>query len=254
MPARLAENRILSALSGSDEALIEPHLTPLDLERHHRLSVPGEPIAHGYFLAGGLASMVAGVRHEPPVELGIIGREGFVGLPIVFGAGSTPIEFFMQVPGGALRIEADRLADLLEESATLRTDLLRYSHVFSVQIASTVLANARATLAERLARWLLMARDRHGDGSLPLTHELLAVMLGVRRPGVTVALSEFSRRGLIVRYRGRIEVIDTAGLTELANGYYGMAEQEYDRLFGRDGGRFGSVPSSKLHTRNDTIR
>jgi CRP-like cAMP-binding protein len=243
-----ADNRILAALSTADRTLIEPHLNPVDLERHNRLSVPNQPIAHGYFLAGGLASMIAGLRHEPPVELGVIGREGFVGLPIVLGADSTPIEFLMQAPGSAFRIPAGRLLDLLDASASLRVALMRYSHVFSVQIASTVLANARATLAERLARWLLMARDRHRSNSLPLTHELLAVMLGVRRPGVTVALSEFSRRGLIVRYRGQIEIVDPGGLFVLANGYYGMAEGEYDRLFGEETLSSGSVPSSSLNT------
>ena len=102
-----------------------------------------------------------------------------------------------------------------------------------VQTASTVLANGRATISERLARWLLMALDRVDGNEVALTHEFLATMLGVRRPGVTVAIREFERKGHIAGGRGQITVLDRPGLEIAANGYYGVAEAEYLRLFGR---------------------
>ena len=137
----------------------------------------------------------------------------------------------MQIRGAGFRIGVERLREALAHSPTLLPILLRFVHVYMVQTASTVLANGRARIPERLARWLLMAGDRViGDG-IALTHEFLATMLGVRRPGVTTALKEFERRGLIDVARGVITILDRGALETEANGYYGTAEAEYKRLF-----------------------
>jgi CRP-like cAMP-binding protein len=137
----------------------------------------------------------------------------------------------MQVEGHGQRIAADDLRDLIDKSASLKATLLRYAYLFSVQAGHTALANAQGKLEERLARWLLMAHDRTAGDELHLTHEFLAVMLGVRRSGVSVALQELAESGLISMARGRIIIIDRDGLEDSASGMYGVPEAEYDRVF-----------------------
>ena len=171
------------------------------------------------------------MRHEIPIEIGIVGREGVVNLPVVVGIDRSPSETFMQIRGAGFRIGVERLREAMAQSPTLTPILLMFVHVFMVQTASTVLANGRASIPERLARWLLMARDRVEGEGVALTHEFLATMLGVRRPGVTVALREFERRGFIDGRRGVITILDRGALEIAANGYYGSAEAEFKRLF-----------------------
>ena len=137
----------------------------------------------------------------------------------------------MQIRGSGFRIGLERLREATATSPTLMPILLRFVHVFMVQTASTVLANGRAHIPERLARWLLMAGDRVNEDAIELTHEFLATMLGVNRPGVTTALREFERRGFIDGRRGVIAILDRSALEQAANGYYGTAEAEFERLF-----------------------
>jgi CRP-like cAMP-binding protein len=120
----------------------------------------------------------------------------------------------------------------MAKSETLRRSLLLYGHAYIVQTSRTSLANARSKIEERLARWLLMAQDRMDDHTVPLTHEFLSMMLGVRRPGVTIALRFLEGRGLIRRVRGRISISDREGLKEISRGAYGAPEAEFLRTFG----------------------
>ncbi len=229
-PAR--RNGILSHLSPEDLGLLEPHLMEVELTVRQRLATPNRPIEHVYFLSNGIASIVTNVRHEIPVEVGIIGREGLVNLPVVIGTDRSPNDTFMQVAGEGERISADNLRVAMKSSGSLRQTLQHYVHVFMMQTASTVLANGRASIAERLSRWLLMAHDRCDSDTLPLTHEFLSIMLGVRRSSVTVSLRALEQRKIVARRRGSIVILDRDGLVEAANGYYGLAENELQRLFG----------------------
>jgi CRP-like cAMP-binding protein len=136
----------------------------------------------------------------------------------------------MQFGGSGQRLAAAKLKACMEASVTLRRTLLNYGHAFYIQTAYTVLANARSKLEDRLSRWLLMAHDRVDGDKLTLTHEFLAIMLGVRRPGVTIALKFLEARGLIQTSRGVISIVDRKGLEESANGAYGTAEAELQRL------------------------
>ena len=224
-------NAILGHLSDADRDLLRPHLEWLDLPVRHRLAEASRPIDAVYFLEAGIASITTSVRHETPIEIGIVGREGVVNLPVVVGIDRSPSETYMQIHGAGLRIGIERLREAMAQSPTLTPILLRFVHVFMVQTASTVLANGRASIPERLARWLLMARDRVDGEGVALTHEFLATMLGVRRPGVTVALREFERRGFVDGGRGVIRILDRDALETSANGYYGTAEAEFERLF-----------------------
>lgn len=220
MPARAAiSNHILTRLSQADFALLEPHLLAADLPLRRQLEARKRRVAHVYFLESGLASVVA--NGEQAIEVGMIGREGMTGLSVVMNSSAPPLhETFMQIAGSGLRISADRLREAIGASAGLHNVLLRYAHTFLVQTTQTALANGRSKIEERLARWLLMSADRTGSNEVPLTHEFLATMLGVRRSGVTVALQGLEHSGLITHRRGVITILDREALQESSNGTY----------------------------------
>ena len=213
------KNRILSRLSAADMAFLQADLEPIDLPLRHVLEVPNKSISHSYFIDYGLASIVAANGHKR-LEVGLIGCEGMTGIPIVFGNDRSPNETFMQVPGNGTRIAADKLREAISQSQSLERAFLGFAHTFMNQTASTALSNGTATLEERLARWLLMANDRLRGNEVPLTHEFLSLMLGVRRSGVTVALNFLEQRALISLSRKQIVITDREGLKAAANGTY----------------------------------
>jgi CRP-like cAMP-binding protein len=181
-----------------------------------------DTVQYVYFMESGFASVVANGQFN--IEVGIIGREGMSGLSVVLGSTDNPAnETFMQIGGSGQAIEAHRLSEAIGASASLHRGLLRYAHAFLVQTSQTALSNGRSKIEERLARWLLMASDRV-QGELPLTHEFLAIMLGVRRSGVTTALQELVRNGMIQRRRGFVTILDREGLEETSNGTYTRIE------------------------------
>jgi CRP-like cAMP-binding protein len=230
-PAR-SPNQLLSALSQADFALLEPYLEPAGLPLRRNLEEPSKPIKHVYFPEAGFASVVATSTRARQIEVGIIGREGMTGINVVMGGDRSPHATYVQVAGQAQRIKTERLRRAMQEGASLRECLLRYAQAFMIQTAHTALANGRARLEQRLARWLLMAQDRLGGNELPLTHEFLALMLSVRRAGVTIAMHLLERKGLVNPRRGLVVVADRAGLVAMANGLYGIPEEEYGRLIG----------------------
>ena len=229
------QNRLLNSLSPSDLVLLRSTLKPVDLPIEAVLEKPNEPIEWVYFFESGIASVVAGEGTR--IEVGLIGREGMSGLSIVMGDDRSVNSTFMQGGGAGFRIGAREFGRALHKSKTLRLCLLRYAQVFSTQVTQTAVANGRAKLEARLARWLLMAHDRFSHEAFPFTHRFLALMLGVRRPGVTVALHFLEGYGLIKATRGLISVIDRKGLQAHANGSYGVPEAEYERLIGRPAGK-----------------
>lgn len=228
-----AANRLLAGLSPGDFALLQPHLSAVDLPLRRQLELRGRPIEYVYFLDSGLASMVVSSGAQHSVEVGIIGSEGMTGLSVLLGTDRATHETFIQTAGRARRIGAEALGAAMDKSPSLRRHLLNYAHVLTTQMAFTALSNARFKIEERLARWLLMAEDRSDSSTIHLTHEFLAVMLGSRRAGVTHALNEFQKRGVIKAQRGVIEIVDRRAMEESANGSYGAPEAEYRRLFGR---------------------
>jgi CRP-like cAMP-binding protein len=201
----------------------------VELELRRSTEKSGTPITHIYFPESGIISVVANAAQKE-IEVGLIGLEGMSGTAVLLGDQRSPNDVYVQMAGVAHRIAARRLRQALEASKTLRERLQRYAHVFMVQIAQTAVANGTAKIDARLARWLLMAHDRHNDDELPLTHEFIAVMLGVRRPGVTDALHTLEGKGLITAERGVIRIVRRKGLIALAGGAYGVAESEYARL------------------------
>jgi CRP-like cAMP-binding protein len=215
----MSTNWLLSRLSRGDAQRLEPHLTAVDLPLRKQLEARKKRVEHVYFLNTGLASVVANGGH--PIEVGMIGREGMTGLSVVLdGDHKTIHETFMQIGGSGQRISAAKLREAIDASATLHRALLHFAHAFMMQATQTALANGRSKIEERLARWLLMANDRIDGNELNLTHEFLATMLGVRRSGVTVALQELERTGLISHKRGTITLLDRKALEVAANGTY----------------------------------
>jgi CRP-like cAMP-binding protein len=213
------QNLVLSRLSPPDLALMEKYMEHAHLPVRKVLERRDRRIHAVFFPESGYASVVAD-SDKRPIEVGLIGREGMTGLAVVLGADRSAHETFMQAAGHGRCIRAKHLRELLELSATLHRSMLRYAHAFLEQTTRTAVANGRNKLEERLARWILMAADRIDGAELPLTHEFLAMMLGVRRPGVTVAIQELEHAGAIQRRRGHIVIIDRATLERLSNGTY----------------------------------
>jgi CRP-like cAMP-binding protein len=216
-------NRVLASLSPADYGLLEPYLEPADLPLRKSLERSGRVIKAVYFPEDGFASVVAD-GGKRPIEVGLIGREGMTGIAVVLGGDRNDEDTYMQAAGHGHCIRVGHLREAIAESTTLHGSLLRYTHAFLKQTTRTAIANGRAKIEERLARWLLMADDRIDGDNLALTHEFLAMMLCVRRPGVTVAIQELERDGLVARKRGHIVILDREGLKKLSNGTYLAAD------------------------------
>jgi CRP-like cAMP-binding protein len=227
-----SSNKLLASLSTDDFDLLGSHLESVTLGLRKHLERPNRRIDAVYFPEGGFASVVAVQSNGKQVEVGLIGREGMTGLPIVLGNHRSPHATYIQVPGKGKRMPAAELRKATQASVSLRYSLLKFVQAFGVQTSHTAVSNAQSRLDVRLARWLLMAHDRIGDDTLPITHEFLSLMLGVRRPGVTEALHALRKQELISYARGQIIVKDRKGMERMAAEAYGTPEAEYRRLIG----------------------
>ena len=231
VPCRAAlRNQLVARMRSEDWDLLAPHLESITLKERQVVEVPGKPITHVHFIEIGVVSVVAVNAEDHRIEVGVIGNEGMTGVPLVMGDTKAQHSAYMQIPGNGYRIPAGPFAEALRKSPSLQSLMLKSAQAFMIQTAHTALANGRAKLEERLARWLLMAHDRLDSDSVPLTHEFLAVMLGVRRAGVTVALHSFERRGLIATKRGQLTLVDRTGIEKVAGSFYGIPEAELKRL------------------------
>ena len=227
-----SRNHVLSSLSDRDAALLASSLEPVELPLRHQLETPHRPIEHVYFPEDGLISVVTTGALERQIEVGIIGRDGLSSVAAVLGVDRSPNSVFMQIAGRGLRIQTDALKAAFETSLSLRQTLMSAVQAFVVQASYTALANGRAKIDARLARWLVMAHDRLDGDRIPLTHEFLAVMLGVRRPGVSIVLQQFDALGLIETRRSALVIKNRKLLEEMADGFYGIPEDEQERLTG----------------------
>jgi CRP-like cAMP-binding protein len=227
-----ARNRLLAALPPDDLARLQPRLEAVELPQRQVLHAPGQPIEAVYFPETGWISMLAYLESGDAAEVGLVGREGMAGLPVLLGADSSDLEAMVQCPGSALRMDAQAFREELDRIPALRTLLLRYALVHQEQVARTAACNGRHQINERLARWLLMAHDRAEGDDFPMTHEFLSMMLGVRRAGVTVAAGTLQKAGFIRYDKGRMEVTDRPGLESVSCECYGIVRRASDRLFG----------------------
>jgi CRP-like cAMP-binding protein len=231
-PEPLAGNRLLALLPGDELENLRRHGRVVSLRHGFCAITPDVPIRDVYFPLNCLLSLVTTMEDGASVESGSIGREGMSGIPVVLNAGQTTMPTFVQIPGEAVRVRADVVRDLYERSAGVRRVINRYVHTVVVVGSHSAACNAVHRVEERMCRWLLMSSDGVGSDYVNLTHEYLAAMLGVRRPGVTEVALRLKAEGLIDYTRGRIHILDRAGVERHACECYGRARGEYERLFG----------------------
>ena len=228
------DNLLLAQLPDEEMAALAPHLQEVSLTLGEPIIVPDKPIEDVYFPTGALLSMVTVLQDGATIESGTIGREGMSGIPILLDATQTTMETVAQVAGRALKIKAPVLKDLYENSRALHLLLNRYMHTVVVVGSQSAACNARHSLTERFARWLLMSSDGVSSDEVGLTQEYLSVMLGVRRSGVSEAASKLQQAEIIVYHRGNIKILDRPGLEAIACECYQKVRTEYGRLLGMD--------------------
>jgi CRP-like cAMP-binding protein len=219
-------------MSPGDYARLRPDLVSVELSRAEPLVESDQPLLLSWFLEHGIASVVATTPTGHQTEVGIIGRDGVVEVATLFGADRAAHRCFIQLAGSGYRLPANALQAACENSASLRQLLLGYAYSFMAQVAGTALANASYSIDERLARWLLMCHDRIDGDDIATTHEFLALMLNVRRAGVTVTIQALENAGLVKARRGTITIVDRSGLEQWAADSYGAPEAVFARLIG----------------------
>ena len=223
-------NRLLARLPADEFELLRPHLERVQLSHGDPLIRPGEPIRLVHFPAGCLASLVAVMEDGATVESGAVGREGMVGIPTLLADGVTPMQTLVQIPGEAYAARASAVKELFERGGAFQKLFYRYVHTLFIVASQTAACNRLHRIDARLCRWLLMSADGAGSEDLRLTQEFLAVMLGVRRAGVSEAISEMETHGLVRHSRARIEILDRGRLERAACECYKIVRDEYGRL------------------------
>ena len=201
-------NEILLGLPKSECDSLFSHLEFVELQTHAELQEMGEPIKYAYFMNSGLASILTVMGDGKSVEVGLAGKEGFVGVPLAAGFASSPTRVVAQVSGSAFKVSAANLLDLLRRCPQLEKQLHRFSQTLGLQATQVAACNRLHEVEERLARWLLMSQDRIGGDIVPLTQEFLAHMLGTRRASVTVAAGILQKAGLITYDRGKVKILN----------------------------------------------
>jgi CRP-like cAMP-binding protein len=228
-PKQEYRNRVLAALPKAEIGRLASHLSPVTLRLRTQLLDSAAP-SYAYFLEDGLASVVVTLENGTTVEVGIIGIDGVIGLPVLLGAGGMPGRTFIQVAASGYRIQAQRLKEEFERPGELRRHLEKYLLANLVQSAQNAACNRLHCIAERLAKWLLNCHDRVQSDQILFTHEFLAQMLGAPRTTVTLAAGMLHQAGLIDYTRGRVMIKNRSGLEEAACECYRVVREEFQRL------------------------
>ena len=223
-------NAILAQLPEDEFAALAKYLTPVDLPLGMRLSEPNHPIEHVYFLNSGLISTDALTEKGESVEVGVIGREGFSGLPALLDQPQMSHSVLIQGIGDGLRVRSSIVRDEFLKGGMLQKMVHAFAYLQLAQVTQSVLCNRMHEVDARLARWLLTSADRMESESLNLTQEFLAQMLGVQRSTVTVAAGELQRAGMIGYSRGKINIMDRPTLTKVACECYEIVFSQYQRI------------------------
>jgi CRP-like cAMP-binding protein len=224
-------NSFLRALSPGDYQLIAEYLVPVALPRRMNLIEENRVIEKVYFPESGLASIVALTPDREMIEVGAFGFEGSSNFVLNAGSDRIPLRTFMQIAGAGWQVDAIPYANAMHASDTFMSLVMRYEQYKALQFAYTALANGSYTIPERLARWVLVTQDRVGD-EITITHDYLAMMLAVRRAGVTEGIQKLEGEKLIKATRGTIKITNRDGLLALSNGSYGVPEAFYQRHIG----------------------
>jgi CRP-like cAMP-binding protein len=225
----LSENRLLAAISTEEYERLAPHMEHVSLELSQPLFHPDEYLSHVYFPTNSIVSLLTNLEDGTGMEVGLVGREGLVGISVILGGNETKIAT-VQAAGNAVRISAEKLREAFQRGGLLQMAILRYTHALMTQISQSVVCNARHNIEGRLARWLLMYHDRLERDEFELTHEFMANMLGVRRPGVSEIANRLQEMGLIRYQRGHIVILDRRGLEELVCECYEVVKSKFENF------------------------
>jgi CRP-like cAMP-binding protein len=212
------------SLPDEEYNLLRPHLEPWELPQYDILHEPGEKIDFAYFLNEGMTSLVALSADGRSVEVGIVGREGMVGMPLTVGLLRGTFRAIMQMSGTGVRIRSEAIQEILLCASRLQSELSRFALMHGMQVAQLAACNRLHDIEQRLARWLLMCQDRVDSAVLPLTHEFLAQMLGTGRPSVTLAAGALENAALIENLRGTVKILNRKSLEEKACECYGVVQ------------------------------
>src|SRR5271154_4016060 len=234
-------NLILLSLPGHELTAAVKKLEFVELPTHSVLHEAGEPLAHAHFINSGLASVLNVMTDGKSVEVGLAGKEGFIGLPLVVGLSTSPTQVVMQVEGSAYQMTATDFKEVLSHAPALEKSLNRCAQSLGMQAIHVAACNRLHEVDERLARWLLMSQDRLGGDLVPLTQEFLAHMLGTRRASVTVAAGILQKAGFITYNRGSVRIDDRSGLEDAACECYASIKQQSEK-WEKEVNRLGTVP------------
>jgi CRP-like cAMP-binding protein len=223
-------NRLIDALPSKDRERLLAKTEEVQLELRESLYTPDEPIRYVYFPLTFVASMVSDLGNGGSLEVGTVGNEGMVGIPVFLGTTRVPFRMFAQVAGEALQMEAAALHEEVEQSERLRELLNAYVQAFFTQLSQSVVCNRFHTIEQRFCRWVLMTRDRVGSDTFPLTQDFIGQMLGVRRASVHEVAAKAREEGLLDYNRGVIHILDSRKLKARACECYQIVKDEYDRL------------------------
>jgi CRP-like cAMP-binding protein len=219
-------NKLLAAVPKKDYQGLLRHLEEVPLVFEEILYEPGALISDVYFPNSGIVSLLAGVKERSTLEVGLVGNEGMVGLGVCLGVDSSINRAVVQGVGSAMQMKAGVFRKQCKAGGNFSQLLQRYAHLVLAQITQAAVCNQFHSVNTRLARWLLMTHDRMGDDEFQLTQEFLSHMLGVRREGVSIAAGDLQKRKLIRYSRGRLKILDRAGLEAMACGCYEIMKTE----------------------------
>jgi CRP-like cAMP-binding protein len=218
-------NNLLLSLADHEFELVRAALEFLDLPDHLNLHQPGQDVQYAYFPNRGMISLVVGTEDGRTVEVGVVGREGFSGAALAVGLRTSSVREVVQIAGDGFRIGAAAVENLMRGAPELRMIMGRYAVVLGMQISQTAACNRLHSIEQRLARWLLVTRDRVESSFLPITHDFLATMLGTDRPTVSLAASTMQKKGILEYKRGAVKILDRKKLQEIACECYGVIQQ-----------------------------
>ena len=219
-------NEILRSLPPEELEVVLPELEFVRLKLHQVLHEAGETLKSGYFSDSGMLSVVSVMPDGKTVEVGLIGREGFSGVPLIAGFRTSHTRTVVQAEGTAFRIEAAFLRTALRQCPMLQRNLQRFGQLLALQVTQIATCNRLHEVDERLARWLLMTQDRVGGEHLPLTQEFLGQMLGTRRSSVSISAGTLQKAGFIAYTRGSVTILDRPNLEEAACDCYGLLQRQ----------------------------